>query len=1088
MNKKFSTLVASLLLTSAFSVYSVDAKPMLATPTQVETRATLPAEVEEAVEATTAGVTLPDYSNAAFQATSPENGQNLLSKVLPGFTNNSRIFMVGQSGTTLPGNAEYFLKVSTPSSATTGNVTSMGGYSSSDVENYYWTLDNGQLINNARRVLTIDGVSDHLEVIPMLENGKATPYFVIGNRDSQGRIRFVKWNSSVSPARLEFTSAAADYSELDQATFFISVETAFLQYADGDDVNAVFGNGFNLSISSLKDADATITNAEAFNGLLTAMDNNTTAATSQTSYHLKNAADKYIVFDENAQITSDGYSQKGKFVLVDWADVASYNDYGKFYIKKADNGSELVQVSTGQWGGERLYIANVNDTYGLSIAKNWQPCPAENWAVTSLSDNTLIDPRTFLTGEFYTIDFVKSAATNDEYKDGGRLAVRENNKSDYVDAKGLYEKAPEAQWAVSAYRTNGSATGDIVGFTLTNRENLEATVTITALRSTPDGYEVVSILNTPSTNTGVAAGDIIKITAVKEHSQNDGYEVVSANDLRNETYRLGQVRQTADGDINVYWAENHGTHQIGATVEEANASRWNLGLANKFAADHTTETDSVLVISELQKWNDANSRIDVKKDTLVILPYVFQNRSNNEYVVMNDQQNLEYYICDKDNKTNAQYAQRFALKMKADGTYNYVALESYTEGGMLPLYQTNGAVWPKTTRIADNKVFQENSTDRGTWKDMPMYANDANSLMFVTKVDAPEYRKLVTGAALDTIKLYRADNEAQVVYEKADVSLAGRTLSFLNIDNDNQFTEINPALYADTAYVNRGNNTRWQYLLGVNIEHKEGYYCPEHGFGETEPCQHAEWVSYNEGRYLINMIDTANVYGANVNIHNNPYINENEEDALCAKLSFVDAIHVLTDNVDPTKADKLYVINGAESRDKYTVIDLSTADFNVAKFAFKYTDSMESDNFKIQTLWKEYLAPEMPNATDAQFRKAYADNASLSTEEGYLRWVNGCIVVDKGYQMGDVFNMDENETRTPTANEAIEDATSAISVVATEGGVIVKGAEGKNVIVSTILGKVVANETVTSDNVTIAAPAGIVVVSVDGESFKVAVK
>ena len=71
---------------------------------------------------------------------------------------------------------------------------------------------------------------------------------------------------------------------------------------------------------------------------------------------------------------------------------------------------------------------------------------------------------------------------------------------------------------------------------------------------------------------------------------------------------------------------------------------------------------------------------------------------------------------------------------------------------------------------------------------------------------------------------------------------------------------------------------------------------------------------------------------------------------------------------------------------------------------------------------------------------------------------------------------------------ALRQLTKQISVVATEGGVIVKGAEGKNVIVSTILGKVVANETVTSDNVTIAAPAGIVVVSVDGESFKVAVK
>ncbi|MDY6253577.1 MAG: DUF6383 domain-containing protein [Bacteroidales bacterium] len=42
--------------------------------------------------------------------------------------------------------------------------------------------------------------------------------------------------------------------------------------------------------------------------------------------------------------------------------------------------------------------------------------------------------------------------------------------------------------------------------------------------------------------------------------------------------------------------------------------------------------------------------------------------------------------------------------------------------------------------------------------------------------------------------------------------------------------------------------------------------------------------------------------------------------------------------------------------------------------------------------------------------------------------------------------------------------------------------------VSTILGKVVANEVLTSDNATIAAPAGVVVVSVDGESFKVVVK
>ena len=73
-----------------------------------------------------------------------------------------------------------------------------------------------------------------------------------------------------------------------------------------------------------------------------------------------------------------------------------------------------------------------------------------------------------------------------------------------------------------------------------------------------------------------------------------------------------------------------------------------------------------------------------------------------------------------------------------------------------------------------------------------------------------------------------------------------------------------------------------------------------------------------------------------------------------------------------------------------------------------------------------------------------------------------------------------------TANEEI--AASSVIVAGTNGAVVVKGAEGKSVIVSTILGKVVANEVLTSDNAQIAAPQGVVVVSVDGESFKVVVK
>ena len=115
----------------------------------------------------------------------------------------------------------------------------------------------------------------------------------------------------------------------------------------------------------------------------------------------------------------------------------------------------------------------------------------------------------------------------------------------------------------------------------------------------------------------------------------------------------------------------------------------------------------------------------------------------------------------------------------------------------------------------------------------------------------------------------------------------------------------------------------------------------------------------------------------------------------------------------------------------------------------------------------------------------------LVRQEGYYLFnVNEFLVFAHSdqYNRTNALRVKVTETSSPTANEGINAASEAVKVIATDGGVIVRGAEGKNVIVSTILGKVVANEVINSDNETIAAPAGIVVVSVDGESFKVAVK
>ena len=79
------------------------------------------------------------------------------------------------------------------------------------------------------------------------------------------------------------------------------------------------------------------------------------------------------------------------------------------------------------------------------------------------------------------------------------------------------------------------------------------------------------------------------------------------------------------------------------------------------------------------------------------------------------------------------------------------------------------------------------------------------------------------------------------------------------------------------------------------------------------------------------------------------------------------------------------------------------------------------------------------------------------------------------------------ETSAPTANESV--SATEVKVVATDGAINIKNAAGKNVVISTILGQIVANEVLTSDNATISVPAGIAIVSVDGEeAVKVSVK
>ena len=1043
MNKKFSTLVASLLFASAFSAYAGTTAPMVTgTTTSISTRAL---EADGSIVVTPGNGPIP----------TPATG------LLNGFTNNSRLRVWK-----LDGNQEGIDPVTNPIN-TTGATTVYP--SNAPFDAFYFNYVNGQLIGADGNVLSfsIGGhVYQKFDIVPVKDGGNddaATVYFLLKAQGvADGYLTLA--NDGQTWSLETETNAKAG-----KASLFASMSAAATEAATGTDLNAKLNKGFNMSIAFPGVADASIKGAELFAGKLTAVlpGDGETLATAGTSYYLRNEDGDFIVYDESIQ----NGNVAGGFKLLDKGATGNSNPKATFAIKVADNNPEAIEVTVNS--GMQLYI---NRTVGLTVAYsltaiapaslNGQPA---NWALTSFGSTNSVDFKTFLTGKFVKVSFVKkSDQTSDPndvaYKTNGILSLKYDAtatptpivKSDYVKTSSVVAEDPATMWAPSIVANE---------LVLTNRENKEIVVKIGALRDLKNGvYQIESL---GATADGLIAGEQIKIEFVNSVTKTDGYMVEAENVLKNTVYYLGQSRRNADGDVPAYWAENHGTHQIGATVNQEEATQWRVELIKKDVAGYKTQIDSVLVVSPLSSYDAATGITTVTPDTLAVLPYVFQNSDNLEYVKLNPEAQQHYYICDKDNKDNPRAARIFALKKKPGNTYNYFTLATpvaYTEGNSNPV----NSISDKTTASGNgSKVYLKNSASLGAWENVAAYADDANSLMVVDPIDRPEYRK-VKAAWGDTVKIYREEYPTEVLFEKRDPKAVvdGQVLSFLNVNNS--VTGANPALFVDTAYVNRVDadgiaNTCYQYLLAVDVDKENSYYCPynpEHNTDEWRhehggPCADAKENVALKGRFLINLVDTAFAYKQD-HLHNNPYINMYEADEDLAKLAFVEGIHV--------KDTLILTRKGGEP----VRLEMDKPKFNVAKFAFRYVNN-EDGTFKIQTQWKDYK-----NSTT---KKELDDSAN---DNGYLRWVNGTVVVTNKYTNGETFNMEENYKGNPVANEDI--TTSSVKVTTAEGKVIIAGAQGKKVAISNVLGQTIANAVLSSDNATIATPSGVVIVAVEGEA------
>lgn len=194
-----------------------------------------------------------------------------------------------------------------------------------------------------------------------------------------------------------------------------------------------------------------------------------------------------------------------------------------------------------------------------------------------------------------------------------------------------------------------------------------------------------------------------------------------------------------------------------------------------------------------------------------------------------------------------------------------------------------------------------------------------------------------------------------------------------------------------------------------------------------------------------------------------------------------------------------FMYNAADSADYYN--DRSNYRFNlenkkyddgeeVAKLIFKAGELVTSDTIRTTVNGQSVLVAEKDNAPknikgglhNFHFQIIRAEEGSdeyvIRQDNNYVCQYNNYFYLNPDKDQAYRFVIEKQAA--PTANEGIE--VSEVKVIAGNGQITIMGAAGKKVVVSNILGKVVASQTISSDNATIAVPAGIVAVAVEGEA------
>ena len=392
-------------------------------------------------------------------------------------------------------------------------------------------------------------------------------------------------------------------------------------------------------------------------------------------------------------------------------------------------------------------------------------------------------------------------------------------------------------------------------------------------------------------------------------------------------------------------------------------------------------------------------------------------------------------------------------------------------------------------------------------------ANINTSVFAIKLYDAPLYRRFNTelegvkdGKDIALNLKFKEFYRGEYLMDENNENFQDKSVDYLGIWSENKATGL--SFHVDTAWVKRGlGYIKPQYLVSIDRVPAEDEViripcplCQALGEDAPETCIHDKYITkdgFERGKYLVNFVDSVAAG------------NEDYKWGKYSRVGFVDGLHI---------GDSLYLLldqfAGVATKD-INIAAIMKADSayqaNVGKDRNnngRYIKNLKGDEHKAYT-WSFRFVDLENSAVEEEPNRAFlfeslpfvgtmggntytlADQKIQPQYASWLKMQNGCLVMSDPSEStfneiktgGDdalIFNIEEGEADDmATDNEVI--ATSEVTVIAGEGQVTIAGAAGKKVVITNILGQVVANTVVASDNAAVAVPAGVVVVAVEGE-------